>query len=251
MKRLFQVSIASAALLAGFQPSANAAWFSPVYSNITDVQLWMWDMNLLTAEAPGYFSGFAFHGMAYDEDNDGHVDDADLYMTGETGFTVAGVEVRLTFDLKHGGFASGSGITFRDGTVQVDVNSPTSGWIPFSTVDASVDNLKFLANQPGHYPGTGQTTAGIVADTLPGLWDGQVGSPGFNRAVAVLSILGADVGLYMDGFIATYPPLDPHDDESTFQLTFDAPAVPVPASVWLFGSCLASLAAVQRRRRTT
>lgn len=224
---------------------ANASASGFVSSNITAMQLWAFgNTDLLTAEAPGYFNNFQFGGIATDVDDDGFVDSANLTLTGEVRFRAAGLDTRLTFDLNNGNYVPGSGITFTGGDVLMEMYSLSSGWVPYSTIDAATTNLGFLANQPGHfvdhYPG--QVTAGIVRNALPGLWDGVPGSAGFNRAATSFILFGTSVGLYLEGSIVPQV-LDGPD------MSFGPAEVPVPAAAWLFGSGLAGLAAVQRRRR--
>lgn len=249
MKKSLLISLVGSALTAVLPAQANAAVFAPIESNITGFQLWMWDANLLTAETPtGYFTGFAFGGIAYDLDDDGHIDSSNLTFHGETGFTAAALNIRITFNLSQGDYAQNSGITFSAGTIDTEVQQDDGSWFLYSSMDAAANHVAFLSNQPGHTGLPGQTTAGIVSDALPGLWDGVIGSSSFNRAATVLDWGGATVGLFLEGTLATMPPLDPHDGEATGLLHFDAPAVPVPAAAWLFGSGLAGLAAMGRRR---
>lgn len=221
---------------------------SSVYSDITALQLWVGPVDIMTHEAPGSFN-LAFGGSATDVDGDGYIDSANLLLYGLVDFTVNGLNIRLDFDLQDGGYAAGSGITFRGGTIGVEINT-SSGWIPYSTIDASSTNLGFLANQPGHLAEDvpGQITAGIVRDTLPGLWDGVIGSASFNRGAGAFTLLGQMLGFYMQGTIGAFGILDPQPGEIG-QLHFGPPQVPVPAAAWLFGSALAGFAGAVRLRR--
>lgn len=226
-------------------PAANASVTTNVYSNITGLQLWVGTNDLMTAEAPGSYSGLAFSGSATDLNNDGHIDTSNLRLDGQVDFVANGLSIRLTLGLTDGDFAQRSGITFRGGNIQVDVQT-TSGYFPYATIDASTTNLGFLASQPGHLASdvSGQTTAGITRNALPGLWDGVIGGTGFDRAVGVFTLLGQTVGFYMEGTIESYPILDTQPGEPGL-LVFDAPEVPLPAAAWLFGSSLAGLAGVR------
>lgn len=218
---------------------AHAATYN-VSSNITAVGLYLADSDLMTAEAPGYISGFGFGGTATDADNNGSIDSAALTLTGEQGFTANGLQIRLTYNLSNGNYAAGSGVTFTGGTIQIDVNTPTYGYVPYSTIDASVTNLPFLANQPGHwsaqYPS--QTTAGLLlapgTTNLPGLWDQVANSATFNNGVSALTLLGQTSGMFLQG-----------------TMTLAAPEVPVPAAAWLFGSGLIGLAGAARKRKAS
>lgn len=242
MKKLLLASIIGSTLATTLVTNASAAT-SMVSSNITNIQLWVGEAELLTEEAPGYFSNLAFGGTAQDLDNNGYVDSANLTFSGLVGFTINALNIRLDFDLNNGGFVPGSGITFQGGWVVVNIQT-TSGWVPYGSIDASADNLGFLADQPGHmtWDFPDQTTAGIVRDMLPGLWDGNVGSASFDRAAGSFTLLGQRIGFFMEGSIAATDP------EGVPSMLFGPPEVPVPAAAWLFGSALAGLAGVRRLR---
>lgn len=232
------------ATLATVVASTANAYTVPVGSNITGLQLWYEQYNLLTWEQPGYFNNVAFGGFATDSNNDGFVDSANLTFTGEVGFFYSDIQLRMNFDLDHGSFYPGQGIMFTGGTVKVDYYSPTYGWSPYATMDVSTSNLPFLAGQPGHWATEyqNQDTAGVVRNELPGLWDGQPGSEGFNRAVSGFILLGRYTGLYLQGSITPMTLDDP-------AMRFGPAEVPIPAAAWLFGSGLAGLAGARRSRR--
>lgn len=232
MKKLLIATAVAASMATG----AQAAVYN-VTSNITGLNLYAFgNQDLMTAEAPGYFTGLAFGGTATDADDNGSIDSSALTLGGEVGFTAAGLNIRLTFNLNNGGYTPGSGVTFAGGTVQVDVQT-TNGYVPYSTIDASTTNLPFLAGQPGHWADTypAQTTAGLLlapgTSALPGLWDGVAESAGFNNAVSALTLLGTTSGMFMDGTITVAP-------------------VPVPGAAWLFGSAVIGLAGAARKRKT-
>jgi len=244
MKKLLLATAIAASVATG----AHAATTYDVSSNITGLQLWLGSNNLLTAEPGGYFSGVQFGGTAYDANDDGIIDNSNVTMTGEVGFTAAGKPIKLTFNLSGGNYAAGSGTTFSSGNVDVqlytnlntgyDPANDDFEWIPFSTIDASTTNLPFLAGQVGHL-GT-NSTAGLQlapgTHALPGLWDGQDPGVGIDNAVAALTLLGNSSGMFLDG--------------STTLTAQAAPAVPVPAAAWLFGSAMAGLVGVGRKRKT-
>lgn len=193
----------------------------------------------------GYFSNLEFGGWATDADNDHYVDSADLTFTGELGFVINGLNARVTFDFQHGGFQPGQGILFTAGSMQLDVLTADYGWTPYSIIDVATTNMPFLAGQPGHmtnYDPNGQTTAGVVHNALPGLWDGQIGGTGYDRAASVMQVLGVPIGIYLEGSIT------PNDDTEP-RMQFGPPEVPVPAAAWLFGSGLAGLAGARGLRR--
>lgn len=249
MKKLLLVSAVSAALATTFAADVSASTVAQVHSDVTGLQLWAGTDNLLALQPPGYFSNFAFSGFATDVDGDGYIDSANMNLDGIVGFSVNGYNVRLNFGLTDGGYAQGAGITFRGGGIEVNIQT-TEGWVSYSSIDATYDNLYFLANQPGHMAGygLGQTTAGIVRDKLPGLWNGVEGGPGFNRGASVFALLGQWVGLYLQGDLkAEYFPYP--ESEAPSYLRFGPPEVPLPGAVWLFGSALAGLAGVRRLRR--
>jgi hypothetical protein len=243
MKKRLLASIIGSVFAATLITGANAATTGGVTSNITSIQLWVGDVELLTHEAPGFFSNLAFGGTAQDLDDDGYIDSANLTFNGLVGFTINGLNIQLDFNLHNGGFVSGSGVTFQGGGIGVSIQT-TSGWVPYGAIDASVDNLGFLANQPGHmaWDFPDQTTAGIVRDTLPGLWDGDADSASFNRAAGSLVLLGQSVGFFMEGSIMA-PNL-----EGVSAMRFGPPEVPVPAGAWLFGTSLLGLAGARRLR---
>lgn len=239
-KSLLGIAVGTA-LAATLALDAHAATYAYVSSDISNVQLWLGDMDAMTAEAQGTFTGLAFGGTAIDLDGDGYVDDANIYFGGLMNFTVNTINVRLTFNLYEGGFAPGSGIAFENGNVLIEVEDG-SGWVPYGSIEASTTPIGFLANQPGAFPD--QTTAGIVRDALPGLWDGQPGSEGFNRAAGTFELLGQHVGFFMEGQINAWVMDAP-------AIAFGPPEVPVPAAVWLFGSALMGLIATSRRRKAS
>jgi hypothetical protein len=245
MKKMLLGTVIGAALATTLSTSADAASTAGVYSNITNIQLWIGQSDAMTAEAPGSFSGLQFGGMAYDIDDDGYVDSADLTLTGLINFTVNALPVQLTLNLAGGNYVQGSGITFTAGDIGIEFGT-TDGWVPYGAIDASIDNLGFLANQPGHLAGAfpAQTTAGIVRDALPGLWDGEIGSFGFDRAAGSFELLGQYVGFYMQGEIKT----GFSNEEWSEGMRFGPQEVPVPGAAWLFGSALAGLAGWRRRR---
>jgi hypothetical protein len=244
MKKILLASVIGSALAAMLPATAHAATYGDISSDITNVQLWMGNLNLMTFEAPGTFTELRFNGWAMDTDDDGFIDQSNAHLTGLINFTISGLDFRLDFNLSNGEYVQGSGITFKGGGVQVDVLTPTSGWLPYDTIDASQTNLGFLADQSGHwskvYPD--QTTAGIVRNLLPGLWDGAPGSAGFDRGVGAFSLLAEKVGFYMEGTVWA-------SDLENNRLQFGPPEVPVPAAAWLFGSALAGLGGVQWQRR--
>lgn len=241
MKKLLLGTVIGVTLATTLSTTANAAYTTMVYSNITNIQLWLGQSNVMTAEGPGSFSGLQFGGWAQDMDDDGYFDSADLTLTGLISFTVNTVPVRLTLNLADGNYVQGSGITFTAGDIGVELQG-SDGWIPYSPIDASIDNVGFLANRPWGFPV--QTTAGIVRNALPGLWDGEIGSFGFNRAVGSLEVVGLSMGFYMQGEIATGFPNEP----PTTGPLFGSPEVPLPGAAWLFGSAVVGLAGLRRRR---
>jgi hypothetical protein len=244
MKKLVLGTIIGAAFIATISPNLNAATVNHVYSDITNIQLWRGQSNLMAEEAPGYFTDLQFGGTATDVNDDGLIDNADIMFTGLIGFTTNSLPIQLTFNLSNGSYAQGSGITFSGGYIQIEVQT-TEGWIPYSAIDASITNIGFLANQPGALADAfpGQTTAGIIRNALPGSWDGEIGSAGFNRAAGSFTLLAQSLTFYMQGEIGTGFP-----DEGVSGMLFGPPEVPVPGAAWLFGSALVGLAGVRRRR---
>lgn len=248
MKKLLLATAIAASAATG----AHAATTYDVSSNVTGLQLWLGNLELLTSGDPaGYFTGVQFGGTAYDANDDGIIDSSNVTMVGEAGFT-AGPQIKLTFNLGSGNYVHPVGTTFTSGTVVVDTyvnvnygisETPDFQWVNFSTVDASTTNLPFLVGQPGHLaggdPAYPNTTAGLLlapgTNALPGLWDGQIPGAGINSAVSSLTLLGNTAGMFLDG---------------TITLTAQAPAVPVPAAAWLFGSAMVGLAGVGRKRKT-
>lgn len=239
MKKLLLATAIAASAATG----AHAATTYDVSSNITGMQLWLGQTELLTAEPGGYFTGVQFSGTATSSNDNGIIDSANISMTGVTGFTAAGLPIKLTFNIGNGNYTPGSGTTFSSGTIQVDAysdvnygtgNPPDYQWAPFSTIDASTTNLPFLAGQVGHL-GTNSTAGLLLAPgthALPGLWDGQIPGVGINNAVSSLTLLSNTSGMFLDG---------------TITLT---PQVPVPAAAWLFGSAMVGLVGVGRKRKT-
>jgi hypothetical protein len=250
MTKLLLSAAMGAALATMAVTGANAYSITTnVHSDITGVQLWLGQIDMMTHEAPGYFSNFEFSGTATDANYDGYVDSANIQLNGVIGLTINGLNARLTFGLANGGYVPGSGITFRGGGILVDVQT-TEGWLNYSTIDAGTTNLGFLAGQPGHmvpYYGADQTTTGIVRDALPGLWDGVTGSPGFDRAAGAFYILGQPIGIFLEGTIYAERVLDPQEGEPS-SILFGPPEVPVPGAIWLFGSSLLGLAGIRRLR---
>lgn len=235
MKKSLLATVIGAALATTLPTDASAATYQAT-SNITNIQLWLGQIEMMTDEAPGYFNNLQIGGAATDDDEDGYIDRANLTFTGLIGFTINALPVQLVFNLSSGNYTPGSGITFSSGYIQPETLT-TSGWVPYGVLDASVTNIGFLANQPGYLVSAfpDRTTAGITRNALPGLWDGEIGGAGFNRAASVLTIWGQTIAFYLEGDIEAGALLGP-------------PEVPIPGAVWLFGSALTGLAGLRRRR---
>lgn len=232
MKKLLIATAVAATMATG----AHAATYD-VSSNITAVGLYLGDIDLMSAEAPGFISNFAFGGTAEDANNDGIIDSANLTLTGQQGFTVNALPIRLTYNLSSGNYVAGSGVTFTGGDILIETYFETSGYVYYGRVDAATTNLPFLANQPGHWSASypNQTTAGLLLTPglntpLPGLWDLIPESGSFNNGVSALTLLGQNAGLFLQGDISL--------------------AVPVPGAAWLFGSAVLGLAGASRKRKT-
>jgi opacity protein-like surface antigen len=230
MKKLLIATAVAATMATG----AQAAKVYDVTSDITAVGLYLGDLDLMSAEAPGYITNFQFGGTATDDDDNGTIDSSALTLTGIQGFTVNALPIRLTYNLSNGGYVAGSGVTFTGGNILIEVQT-TEGYVPYGTIDASVTHLPFLANQPGHwsdqYPA--QTTAGLLlapgVNNLPGLWDQVAESGSFNNGVAALTLLGQSSGMFLQGTVSL---------------------VPVPGAAWLFGSAVIGLVGASRKRKT-
>jgi hypothetical protein len=233
---------AAVALAATAASSESAAYTAYVSSNITGMQMWAGSTDLLSAEPGGYFSGFSIGGTADDNNYDGFVDSANLYLQGEVGFVANGISIRLEFDLAQGSFTPGAGMQFYGGEIRIFAGEDGT-YVPYATIDASVQPQAFLAGQPID---VNQVTAGIVRNTLPGLWDGVPDSAGYNRAAGQMIVLGQTVGIFLQGEVVPYT-LDVPGAENGLQ--FGPAEVPVPAAAWLFGSGLAGLAGARRLRR--
>jgi hypothetical protein len=244
MKKALLGTLISTALATTLSANTNAATYAIVVSDISAIQLWTGDIDVMTAEAPGHFTDLHFGGTAADLDDDGYVDEANIHFSGIVGFTINTIDIRLTYNLYRGDFTPGLGITFGDGNIQIEVSRDGSGWQPYGSIDADTETVGFLANQPGGWAGMypEQVTAGIVRNALPGLWDGPPGSAGFDRAASSFVLLGLNVGFYMQGSIT------PQLMDVPQQLAFGPPEVPLPGAAWLFGSALAGVAGLRRRR---
>ena len=235
MKKLLIATAVAASMASG----AHALTYN-VSSNITAVGLYLADTDLMTSEPGAFLSGLAFGGTAEDSNNDGIIDSANLTMTGQQGFTVASLPIRLTYNLAGGNYVSGTGFTFTGGNILIEVQT-TDGYVPYGTIDAATTNLPFVAGVPGHwaaeYPD--QTTVGLQlapgTTALPGLWDQIANSATFNNGVSALTLLGQSSGMFLQGDITLTP-------EST-------PEVPVPGAAWLFGSAMLGLAGAARKRK--
>lgn len=237
MKRI----LLSAAIVASLSSPAYTATVGVVSSNITGLQLWINDAELLTYEPGGYFSHFQFGGTVADNDGDQVIDEGNLTFTGVLGFNANMLPIRVTYDLGQGIFTPGSGVTFTAGTIAVEIEG-SEGWVPYSSIDADVDPVYFLKDLPGHWQDEVQKTAGIVSGTLPGLWDGAMYGAGFDQGVGSAMVLGFRTGLFLEGTLSISvldaPPL-----------FFSPSEVPVPAAAWLFGPALLGLAGVRRLRK--
>jgi hypothetical protein len=231
MKKLLIATAVAATMATGAQAASTTY---NVSSNITAVGLYLGDLDLMTAEAPGYITGFNFGGTATDADNDGDIDSSSLTLTGIQGFTVNALPIRLTYNLSSGSFVQGSGVTFTGGNILIEVQT-TEGYTPYGTIDAATTNLPFLGGQPGHWAANypTQTTTGLQlvpgTTALPGLWDQIAESGSFNNGVAALTLLGQTSGMYLEG-----------------ELHLD---VPVPGAAWMFGSAVLGLAGASRKRK--
>lgn len=162
-----------------------------------------------------------------------------LTLTGDMIGYGAGTYIAMSWNLTDGmrqGPNGTGGTIFQGGTLTLTTS--TDGGVtyyPFTTIDASVSSIPFLAGQDGHYaPMPTQTTAGLVVDdagygTLPGIWDLIFFGAGWNNAVGTMNIAGGTIGFFMEGSVAP---------------------VPVPAAAWLFGSALLGLAGMSRKRNS-
>jgi hypothetical protein len=243
MKKLLIATAIAASMVSG----AHAATTYDVSSNITGVGLYLGDINMLDAEyeggPAGYFTNFGFGGTAVDTNDDGVVDSSNLTLTGLVGINANGLNIRLTFGLNSGTYASGSGTTFTGGNILIDIQTTEGGFVNYGEVNAATTNLPFLAGQPGHWSAQAgnesQITTGLLlapgTTALPGLWDQIANSGTFNNAVSALSLLGQDSGMFLAG-----------DLTLTAQST---PEVPVPGAAWLFGSAVVGLAGASRKRK--
>lgn len=233
MKKL----LLACAAVAACSGAANAATYT-VSSNITGLQLWAWQIELLTYEPGGYYSNVQFSGTATDADDDGVIDSSQLFMSGQLGFVANGLPVRHTFALSEGHYAAGQGTVFESGVIVNETFQGEDGWAVYGSLDAYIEPVRMLVGEPGHYvgnPGAGaQTIAGLLlapgTTALPGLWDGIVGSAGYNNATAAYWMIGADLGLFLQGTVTLTP-------------------VPVPAGIWLFASGLVGLVGMSRKQR--
>lgn len=203
--------------------SASTAYSAPtvydVTSNIGLVQIYVDKYNLVE-NCPGDVpSALALGGTATDTDDDGRIEASNTTLTGTVCMEAAGVDIRLTFDLQAGTYdRDDPGTTFTDGTVEIEVNTTSMGWILYDTIDASISNIECIADRTGHmstaFPADDtQITAGLLLNNrfgtavttrnLPGQWPGPivgtVNGAGYNDAVCVTTLLGNRAGLYLDG----------------------------------------------------
>lgn len=215
----------------------NAATTYSVTSNITGVQWWLADYELLTGAPGGYFSDVRFSGTATDVDEDGVIDSSQLSMSGELGFVANDYIVKETFTLADGHYVAGVGTTFESGSI-INETFQDGEWYAYGSYVADWDHLEMVAGEPGHNVGNSgagsQITAGLQlapgTTALPGLWNGIVGGSGYNNAVTTFTFLGNNIGMYLQGTVTLTP-------------------VPLPAGIWLFGAGLVGLAGIKRKRR--
>jgi hypothetical protein len=234
MKKILLAGMVAAAC----SGAANAITYE-VSSNITGVQWWLQNIELLTFEPGGHFSNIRFSGTATDVDGDGVIDSSQLSMSGELGFVANGLPLEETFALNDGHYVAGVGTTFTSGYIINDIWDG-EGWQTYDSYDAYLENLGMVVGAPGHYidsPGAGtHTTAGLLlapgTTALPGLWDGIVGSGSYNNGITTFWFLGQNIGMFLQGTVTLTP-------------------VPVPAGIWLFGSGLLGLAGMSRKWRAT
>jgi hypothetical protein len=200
MKRLLLASAITTSLIS----SANAYTTYNISSSVTDMQMWVF-----TLSVPAGSFALEFEGTAIDEDDDDKIDSAYMLMSGYGVFAVY-IDGWYVGDFRilwnnYGGYTWGWGTTFHFGTVSTEVLT-TSGWQPYSVIDASTTNLAFALGEPGHLGGT-QTTAGLQlapgTNPLPGLWDGD--TIGIDNAVGVIPFLGIPTGVYLEGTITLSP----------------------------------------------
>lgn len=236
--------LVAAALMSG----GHAATTYQVTSNITGVQFWYENIDLMTAEPGGFFSRLRFSGTAVDQNDDGIIDSSNLSMDGMFHFVVNGDQARQTFLLRNGEYSAGAGTVFKAGRIISETNpveygevqEPDDSWYEYGSVDASLewDWVKMEKGLPGHdvdYVGPHpQTTAGLLlapgTTALPGFWDGVRGSASYDNEIAWYYQYGKPLGLYLQG---------------TVTLT----AVPLPAGAWLFATGLIGLTGAGRKRR--
>jgi hypothetical protein len=231
MKKLLIATAVAASMATG----AQAATLYNVSSEVTGIGLYLADTDLMTGEAPGYFTDWGFGGTATDNDDNGTIDSSALTLTGIQGFTANGNNIRLTYNLNSGSYAAGQGVTFTGGNILIEIQT-TNGWAEYGAIDASVTELPFLANEPGHWAASypSQTTAGLLlapgTNALPGLWNLDPNDPSFNNGVAALTLLGQTSGMFLEGTMTLEP-------------------VPIPGAAWLFGSAVIGLVGAARKRK--
>lgn len=207
-------SLLSSAVAIAVASTAHATSYN-VTTNITGVQVWMNHIDVkIDCPYPVLPDPIDIDGTA-EGSSPTQIDSANLSIGGTVCLDLgAGLVARLVFALSNGQYsASAPGTTFTGGSIGMDILT-TTGWVPYTTIDASVSNLPFIANQTGHLGTTGSppaninTTAGLLlspgTNPLPGFWTGDLNGPGMNSAIGVIWP-GSPLGLYVSGSISLTP----------------------------------------------
>ena len=165
-------------------------------------------------------------------------------------------------------------VALQEGTTGLVIGTTTTagashgGQVVAGDTNAITAPWEFFGNTGSDYVTTavtGDTTAGLDLSGWTVTWNGIAAIPmntgawetGFTNGVANFTWNGTDGGAYSLDYSATVPTGDPSGFGDVFYhlhlegtaALAGAPAVPVPAAVWLFGSGLMGLVGVARRKK--
>ncbi len=157
-----------------------------------------------------------------------------IELIGETIGLVSEIYIKLEWDLLglRQGIDGAGGVLFDQGTIRISTSTDSGVTYDFyETIDASVDNIPFLAGATDHL-GIGPISGLVIQDNVEGAFPGlYTDFSSLGNEVGSINLFGNQAGIFLQG---TY---------------FTDAEMPLPAAAWLFGSAVLSLAGISYRRK--